>query len=68
MEGISAHWVHKDVEYFGQIISHECSCSNCEYVAMRYSHMIHDIRAGMPYSMPNYKYCPNCMAKMEVIV
>lgn len=60
-----AQWIHKDVDYFGEIISHECYCSHCGYVAMRYSHMIHDIRSGSPYSMPNYKCCPNCGKRME---
>lgn len=65
MEEIKAYWVHKDVDYFGEVISHECTCSNCGYVAMRYSHMIKDFRAGSPYISPAYKYCPNCSAKME---
>jgi len=65
MEMISAHWVHRDVDYFGEVMSHEYYCSNCGYVAMRYSHMIHDFRCGNPYSMPHYKYCPECGATME---
>ena len=65
MEIGNAHWVHKDINYFGEIVSHECACSSCGYVAMRYSHMIQDFRAGKPFAMPNYKYCPNCAAKME---
>ena len=67
MEEISTHWMHRDIEYFGQVISHECYCSNCGYVAMRYSHRIHDIRAGKPYEIPSYKHCPNCSAKMEEV-
>lgn len=63
---VSAYWMRRDVDYFGYVSSHECYCSNCGYVAMRYSHMIQDIRAGSPYSMPNYKYCPDCGATMEI--
>jgi ribosomal protein L32 len=65
MEVKSACWVHKDFNYGGAVISHECHCSNCGYVAMRYSHMIYDFRAGKPFSMPNYNYCPNCGKNME---
>lgn len=65
MEIKNAHWMHRDVDYFGEIVNHECYCSNCEYVAMRYSHMIKDIRSGNPYAMPHYKYCPNCGENME---
>jgi rubredoxin len=65
VEEISARWMHEDVNYFGAVISHECYCSNCGYVAMRYSHMIQDIRAGRPYESPKYKYCPDCGTKME---
>lgn len=67
MEIKNAHWIHRDINYFGQVISHECSCSNCGYVAMRYSHLIQDIRAGTPYDIPGYKHCPNCAAKMEEV-
>jgi hypothetical protein len=65
MEINSAHWLHRDVYYGGMVISHECYCSNCGYVAMRYSHMIYDFRAGKPYAVPTYKCCPNCGNKME---
>ena len=52
-------WIHKEKNY-GEIISHECCCSNCGYVVMRYSHLIYDLRASVPYDAPDYNYCPNC--------
>ena len=55
----SIHWVHKEVT-IGETVSHECCCSNCGYVVMRYSHLIYDLRAGVPYKGPDYNYCPNC--------
>ena len=55
-----ASWIQKNTIYGEQIISHEYTCSNCGYVAMRYSHMIFDFRAGREFSAPNYKFCPNC--------
>jgi hypothetical protein len=65
MEIKSAHWVHREVDYFGEVASHECYCSNCGYAAMRYSHLIYDLRAGKPYDAPKYNYCPNCGKRME---
>ena len=59
-----AHWVRKDVNYGGTVISHECYCSNCGYVVMRYSHMIYEFRNGKPFCLPNYNYCPNCGESM----
>lgn len=60
MERKGVHWAHRDFDYGGMIISHECYCSNCGYIAMRYSHLIYDLRAGRPYEAPKYNYCPNC--------
>lgn len=65
MDQIKAHWVCEDVIYGNQVISHKCYCSNCGYVAMSYSHMIKDFRAGRPFDVPNYNYCPNCGKNME---
>lgn len=65
MEISHAHWAHREENYAGIVVSHECYCSNCEYIAMRYSHMIRDFRSGMPFAMPDYKYCPNCGKRME---
>jgi ribosomal protein S27AE len=56
--------MHKDVYYGGIVISNEYYCSNCGYVAMRYSHLIYDLRAR-PYEAPQYNYCPNCGESME---
>ena len=63
----SAHWLRKDVNYAGIVISHECYCSNCGYIAMSYSHMIQDFRAGRPFVAPKYNYCPNCGKYMEEV-
>ena len=57
-------WIHKKVKY-GETVSHECCCSNCEYAAIRYSHLIYDLRAGVPYDEPDYNYCPNCGEEVE---
>ena len=46
-------------------ISHEYHCSNCGYVAMRYSHMIYKFKGEKPFSKPNYNYCPKCGKNME---
>lgn len=59
-------WLHNKIKY-GEVISHECCCSNCGYVAMRYSHLIYDLRAGAPYEAPNYNYCPNCGEELEEV-
>lgn len=67
MDNIKAYWVCSDISYSEDIVSHECYCSNCGYVAMRYSHMIQDFRAGKPYSMMKYNYCPNCGKEMEKV-
>ena len=56
-----APWLYKYTEN----ISHEWRCSNCGYVAMRYSHMIYNFRGDKPFSKPNYNYCPNCGENME---
>lgn len=64
MEIKNAHWIHKAINY-GETISHECCCSNCGYVVMRYSHLIYDLRAGAPYEGPEYNYCPNCGEGVE---
>ena len=58
-------WMHKDISYGNEIVNHEYTCSNCGYVAMRYSHMIQDFRAGREFSAPDYKFCPNCGKEME---
>ncbi len=58
-------WIHKE-NIIGETVSHECCCSNCGYVAIRYSHLIYDLRAGKPYSAPKYNYCPNCGEGVEV--
>ena len=52
-------WIHEEV-VIGEAISHECCCSECGYIAIRYSHLIYDLRAGVPYKGPDYNYCPNC--------
>lgn len=52
-------WIHKEI-IIGNTVSHECCCSNCGYAAIRYSHLIYDLRAGVPYEAPDYNYCPNC--------
>ena len=57
-------WIHKSTQY-GETVSHECCCSNCGYAAIRYSHLIYDLRAGAPYSAPKYNYCPNCGEGVE---
>ena len=57
-------WIHDKV-IIGETISHECCCSNCGYVVMRYSHLIYDLRAGVPYDGPDYNYCPNCGEGVE---
>ena len=57
-------WIHEEV-IIGETISHECCCSNCGYVAIRYSHLIYDLRAGVPYRGPDYNYCPNCGEAVE---
>ena len=57
-------WVHKE-NIMGEVASHECCCSNCGYVTMRYSHLIYDLRAGKPYEAPGYNYCPNCGEGVE---
>ena len=59
-------WIQNDV-IIGETISHECCCSNCGYVAIRYSHLIYDLRAGVPYDGPDYNYCPNCGADMREV-
>lgn len=62
---IKMKWIHEEI-VIGETISHECCCSECGYVTMRYSHLIYDLRAGVPYSAPKYNYCPNCGEEVEV--
>ena len=57
-------WIHKEINY-GEVVSHKCSCSNCGYAAMTYSHLIYDLRAGVLYEAPDYNYCPNCGEEVE---
>lgn len=65
MNETKAYWGHRDIVYAESVVSHECYCSHCDYVVMRYSHMIQDFRAGRPYAMIEYNYCPNCGKEME---
>lgn len=57
-------WIHNEV-VIGNTVGHECCCSSCGYAAMRYSHLIYDLRAGVPYAAPDYNYCPNCGEEVE---
>lgn len=58
-------WIHNEA-IIGETISHECCCSNCGYVSIRYSHLIYDLRAGVPYDGPDCNYCPNCGEEVEI--
>lgn len=59
-EVIDIPWCLKVTAINKEIIEYKWCCPDCDFVAHRWSALVHGFRNGIPYEEPDWDYCPNC--------